>query len=137
MIPSELQRAFEETHYIVHHQMPFTLRIGQNSPELDALLEELGQSSAAFITAWNPMCKQLSESENHIRQQALLDDLQQYGLHWVAGIGTHPSNGWPGEESAMVLGVDLGLARRISRKFQQMACVFYRTGGQVKLISCS
>ena len=30
MIEQELFRAFEETHYIVHHQPPFTLRIGQH-----------------------------------------------------------------------------------------------------------
>jgi Protein of unknown function (DUF3293) len=136
MIPSELQRAFEETHYIVHHQIPFTLRIGQNSPELDALLEVHGQSCAAFITAWNPMCQQLSESKNHIRHQALLYELQQCGLRWISGVGCHPSNGWPGEESVLVLGVGLEDAQRISQQFKQMACVFYCRSGQAQLISC-
>ena len=51
MIEPELLRAFEETHHIVHHQPPFTLRIGQHSTELDALLDARRQDSAAFITA--------------------------------------------------------------------------------------
>jgi len=38
----------------VHHQPAFTLRIGQHSPELDALLQASGHDCAAFITACNP-----------------------------------------------------------------------------------
>lgn len=54
MLSHKLQRAFEETHYTVHHQPAFTLRIGQHSPELDALLQASGHDCAAFITACNP-----------------------------------------------------------------------------------
>lgn len=60
----ELRDAFEETRYTVHHQPPFTLRIGQPCPELDALLEASQVNAAAFITACNPMAQPLSRQEN-------------------------------------------------------------------------
>lgn len=46
----ELQRAFEETHFIVHQEPPVTLRIGQHCPELDGLLQVTGHMSGAVST---------------------------------------------------------------------------------------
>lgn len=124
MISSKLLRAFEETHYIVHHQPPFTLRIGQHSTELDALLGALGQDCAAFITAWNPMSEITPDAENHLHQQKLLDELTLKGLSHLPGIGQHPSNNWPGEESLLILGLELNDARVMARAFHQLAFVW-------------
>lgn len=135
MITTELQQAFEETHYNVHHEPPFTLRIGQNCPELDALLHRSGHDCAAFITAWNPMCQQLSEEDNHQRQQVLLDELKRRSLRWIAGIGKHPGNGWPGEESVLVFGLQPEAARVMCVDYQQLACVTHRAGGVAQLLT--
>lgn len=122
----ELQRAFEETHFIVHHhhQPPFTLRIGQPSPELDALLKAMGHDSAVFITAWNPMCQALNPTENQQRQQSLIDELDVPGLFTLPGIGQHPSNGWAGEESVLVMGLQRNAARALAKLYGQLAYVW-------------
>jgi hypothetical protein len=65
---------------------------------------------AAFITAHNPFSRQLSESENSLRQADLKAKLNQRGLICIDGIGQHPSNHWPGEISVLVLGLDLEAA---------------------------
>jgi Protein of unknown function (DUF3293) len=131
---SDLLNAFEETHYIVHHQPPFTLRIGQHGQELDALLHETGRECAAFITAWNPMCQLLGFQENQSRQQILLDELKAMGFLTLPGTGQHPSNGWPGEESVLVLGLQLNEAKTLAKKFEQLAFVWAGRGRPVELI---
>jgi len=133
-IPPALRQAFEETHYTVHHEHPFTLRIGQPSPELDQVLRTTGHDSAAFVTAWTPMCQLLSVEDNHQRQQALKDELQRRGLAWVPGIGQHPDNGWPGEESVLVLGIAEQAARTLCAGFQQMAFVACKRGETPRLV---
>ena len=50
-LPAELLQAFAETHYIVHHEAPFVMHIGQPCSELKALMAEHNALSAAFITA--------------------------------------------------------------------------------------
>lgn len=129
-----LFKAFEETHYIVHHQQPFTLRIGQSSPDLDALLQATGRDCAAFITAWNPMSQQLSQNENQRRQKNMLNELNARNLSIVCGIGQHPTNGWPGEESILVLGLELDAARTVAKAFGQIAFVWASKGALVQLV---
>lgn len=130
----ELQRVFEETHFIVHHQPPFTLRIGQLSHELDALLQATVHDCAAFITAWNPMCQALDLSENRQRHQSLADELARLKLATLPGIGQHPSNGWSGEESVLVLGLQLETARALAKIYGQLAYVWSGINQPVSLI---
>ncbi len=124
MIPTELQKAFKETHYIVLHNPPFTLRVGELCPELDALLQAHEQDCAAFITAWNPNCEALDAAENETRQQQLISELKFRDLKFIEGTGKHPSNGWPSENSVLILGLQLQDARQVSRKFGQLAFVW-------------
>lgn len=130
----ELQRAFEETHFIVYHQPPFTLRIGQHSHELDALLKATVNDCAAFITAWNPMCQALDLSENRQRQKSLADELATRKLTTLPGIGQHPCNGWSGEESVLVLGLQLEAARALAKAYGQLAYVWCGVNQPVSLI---
>ena len=133
MIPPELKKAFDETYYVVHRQPPFTLRIGQHSPDLDALLKSMACEGAAFITAWNPMCQPLSDEENQQRQLALTEELKALGLEVFPGTGQHPDNGWPGEASLLVMGLKLQAARQLSRKYGQMAFVWQALHGPARL----
>ena len=133
-LPPELRRAFEETHYQIHHQSPFTLRIGQLSPELDALLHASGHSCAAFITACNPMSEPLPDAENRARQQQLVDELMRQGHVCIPGLGQHPGNGWSGEESALVLGLPKSDALQIARTHRQWAFVWVALGQTAQLV---
>lgn len=131
---TDLRQAFEETHYIVHHRQPFTLRIGQQSHELDSLLQDVGRDCAAFITAWNPMSQPLSRAENLKRQQCLIDEVKGFDLPIVPGIGQHPSDSWPGEESILVLGLQVESSRALEKSFEQLALVWVKKGYPIELI---
>lgn len=133
----ELRQAFEETHYTVRHQPPFTLRIGQPCPELDALLEMNKVDTAAFITAWNPLAQRCSNEQNTERQERLVAELKHRSLDFIAGIGQHPSNGWEGEDSMLVLGLQPEAARALCVDFEQLACVTYRRGSVAQLLVTS
>lgn len=123
-LPQELLQAFAETHYIVHDEPPFTMRIGQSCPELKALMAERNALGAAFITAWNPFSRQLTDTENKARQDELKATLKKRGLTCCDGIGQHPSNNWPGEVSVLVLGLDLEAAKSLARHYEQHAFVW-------------
>jgi hypothetical protein len=133
-ISPELLQAFEETHYQVHHTPSFTLHIGQPCLELDALLKASGQDAAAFLTAWNPVAQPLGAEENRTRQLGLVDELKRRSLRCIDGIGQHPSNGWSGEESVLVLGLQVEAARALCVQFGQLACVAYRREDVARLL---
>lgn len=134
MIAPELIRAFEETHYKVHQEPPFALHVGQPCSELDTLLKASGLDSAAFITAWNPKAQPLDDDENRTRQRMLADEIKRRSLRCIEGIGEHPFNGWRGEESMLVLGLQREAARTLCIQFGQLACVFYLRGEKAQLL---
>lgn len=133
-LPIELLQAFAETRYIVHHEPPFTMHIGQPCPELKALMADQNALSAAFITAWNPFSQSLSPKENKARQDELKANLKRRGLVCIDGMGQHPSNSWPGEVSVLVLGLDLEAAKSLSRHYEQHAFVWATGDAVPKLI---
>jgi hypothetical protein len=130
----ELLQAFADTHYIVHHEAPFVMHIGQPCPELKALMAEHNALSAAFITAWNPFSQNLPAKENQARQDELEANLKKRGLICIDGIGKHPSNKWPGEVSVLVLGLDLEAAKSLARHYDQHAFVWAAGDGVLELV---
>lgn len=133
-LPAELVQAFTETDYIVHHEPPFTMNIGQPCPELKALMAEHNALCAAFITAWNPFSQQLSAKQNEDRQQALKDELKRRGLKFIEGIGQHPSNNWPGEPSVLVLDLERESAKSLAGHHEQHAFVWAASDAVPELV---
>ena len=124
MMQKHLQSALEETHYIAHHEPPFTMNIGKPCPELKKLMAERNALGAAFITAWNPFAQKLSDKENEARQQELKATLKKRGLAFIDGIGQHPSNGWQGEPSVLILDIDREAAKALAGHYEQLAFVW-------------
>ena len=133
-LPPELVQAFSETNYIVHDQPPFTMNIGKPCLELKKLMENRNALRAAYITAWNPFARKLSDRENEARQQELKATLKKRGLEFIDGIGQHSSNGWPGEPSVLILGLDLEAAKALAGHYEQLAFVWASGDAMPKLI---
>ncbi len=123
-LPAKLFQAFTETHYIVHHEPPFTMNIGVFCPDLEKLMAERKTLCAAFITAWNPFAQQLSCTENEARQHTLKANLTERGLAFIDGIGQHPGNNWPGEPSVLILDMGREAAKALAGQYEQLAFVW-------------
>lgn len=123
-IARDVIEAYLETEYRVGGDLPCVLKIGEHSATLAALHRQHGAHCSAFVTAWNPYSEADSPARNVERQQALMTALAQRGLTGVPGIGQHPDNGWPGEESLLVPGLGLDDACALGMRFGQNALVW-------------
>ena len=123
-ISAELVSAYLDTDFRVLEPREFTLRIGVVSEELKAVYTDLGVSSAAYLTAWNPLSQDTGLEDNDSAQSALIRKLALRGYVTWSGLGIDPSGDWPGEESVFVPGIDLKAAKSLGREFQQNAIVW-------------
>ena len=124
IIDSATVQAYRETEYRVFAEAGFTLRVGQASAELLAAHKRHKTHCSAFLTACNPLSQAFDAASNAERQAALAQELNNQGLVFESGIGQHPSNGWPGEESLLVYGLELEAAKALGTRFEQNALVW-------------
>jgi|SRR5688500_866091 len=129
LLSPQLIAAYQQAHYVVHGRC--TLRIGRPSAALDALLDEHGAASAAFITAANPRGELRSEDENRAALAAL-----EASLAWpfYRGEGRDPAGSWPAEPSLLLVGIARGEAEALGRALLQNAIVFAEKGAASELV---
>lgn len=133
LAPSLVQ-AYRETEYRVFGTDPFVITAGVASPELLALCHSHKVSCAAFITSSNPFSQELAPHENQRRQDELAKEISQRGLKYLDGVGQHPTGGWPGEPSFLVLGLELEAAKSLGRSLEQNAIVWCGASGVPELV---
>lgn len=124
MVPEELIIAYRETVYHVFASPPFALRVDEQSSELLSYHRSRGVESSAFISAFNPYSSPLSDDENRRRHVEFGRELSEGGISVIEGLGQHPTSGWPGEPSYLLLGVSLETARAIGAKREQNAILW-------------
>lgn len=112
-------QAYLETEYRVFSEPGFALRVGQASTELLAAHRVHKTGCSAYLTACNPYSQAFDAALNAQRQDALAKELKQRSLAFTPGIGQHPGNGWPGEDSFLVYGLTLETAKAIATRLEQ------------------
>ena len=117
-------RGYQETDYRVLGSECFVLRIGDASAALLAAHQRHQVACSAFLTACNPFSQPTAAEVNAARQSDLVAQLERLGLVYMEGVGQHPSNGWPGERSVLVLGLEIQPAKVLAAHFQQNAFVW-------------
>lgn len=126
-VSSEIDPAivgYRETEFRVYGMSPTTLKVGERSPALAGLHMAHGVDCSAFITACNPYSAVLDDAANADRQAELASELRRRRLHFVDGMGQHPSNGWRGEPSYLVFGLGIAAAKTLGKRFEQNAIVW-------------
>ena len=121
--PATVQ-AYRETEYRVFAEPGFTLRVGQASSELLAAHKRHKAQCSAFLTACNPYSQAFDAASNAQRQVGLAKELKQRSLALEPGIGQHPGNGWPGEDSFLVYGLTLEAAKALGTRIEQNAFIW-------------
>lgn len=121
---ASLDAPFRNTAYIVHlKHANIVLRIGEHNQQLDALLEEKGCDTWAWVTAANPGARKVSEKLNAARYRELLHLANRNKLAYLAADAVPDSPGWPIEPGLFLLGIALEDALETGRRFCQLAIV--------------
>jgi glycine/D-amino acid oxidase-like deaminating enzyme len=132
-VSPKLMDAYHEADYVVFAEPEFVLKIGEPSSRLDALLEEEGATTAAFLTAANPRSKPQSAAQNASALSALDQLVAAAGYPWRAGEGREPDGSWV-EPSRLVIGIYRENAEALGRLFGQNAIVFIEKGAPPELL---
>ena len=133
-IHPDLIQSYTETEFRVREEMPFTLQVGKVNSDLLVAHKRHRVECSAFLTACNPFSQELTDEANGERQKALAKELASRSLEFVAGIGQHPSNQWPGEPSYLVFGLTLEAAKTLGARLEQNAIVWSGSDGTPQLI---
>jgi hypothetical protein len=130
----ELRTAYEQALYVVYGSPELVLRVGEPSEALDALMDEEGAESAAFLTAANPRGELQPQRENELSSAALHQALADAGYSCLLGEGRDPKDEWPPEPSVLAIGISRHEAAVIGRSYEQNAFVFIERGKPAELV---
>lgn len=112
--------------------IPFN--VNQTSKEIADLMSRHGVREAAFITAWSPGSKQVSEDQNIQAMQKLVVRVKNEGYPFLTGLGTDPTGQWPSEPSLFILGMPEEEASHIGKEFGQNAILSISSEGYANLV---
>ena len=130
-ISPKLIDAYRKARYVVLPELAF--HVDQRCPPLDALLEEVGAATAAFVTAANPGSRPRSKEENAAALAELDRQVAAAGYDSCLGEGREPDGTWA-EPSRLVLGIERAAAEALGRRFGQNAIVFVEKGRPPELV---
>lgn len=132
-LPEQLVLAYQKAIYSVDSEPPVRFRI-DGVPYLKDLLNIKTASSAAFITAYNPLGEELSEESNQKRHKELLAFIKTSSFAYLTGRGCDESGSWTPEESILIFNISLQKAKILGNRFEQNAIVWISHDGIAKLI---
>jgi len=128
---NDLLEAYKNTKYKVF-ELNLTIEIGKSNQEVDAILAKYNASEWAFITAFNPYSKVLTDNENKIRHEELKKLTEDYVTYEGHGIGEDPT--WEPELSLLIIGISKDDASILGNKFEQNAIVNGKTNSEPELL---
>lgn len=133
MLNDEMIAGYKATNYRVLSDPEFTLRVDEQSGELLKLYELARASSAAFITAWNPLSEEKLSSENDQANTLLRADIEALGAKILLGFGAWPNDPTKGEDSFLAVGISEKDAELLGNKYKQNAILFAADDGIPRL----
>jgi hypothetical protein len=129
-----LLEAYRRALYVVYGAPDLVIRIGERNAALDALLDEDGADTAAYLTAANPNGELQDETANEVSCAALHQALADVGYTCFAGEGRDPAGHWPAEPSVLAVGISRREAMMMGRSYEQSAIVFIEHGNAPELV---
>jgi len=116
--------AYMSATYRVLDEPYIDLTIGNLSKALGEFYIKHNCGSAAFITAYNPHGKMLTDMENINAQDLLESKLIFKSIPFIRGVSLDTNGWWPEERGILALGLSLKDARSIASEFKQDALVW-------------
>lgn len=128
---NDLIEAYKNTKYIVF-DLNLTIVIDKSNLEINELLVKHNTKEWAFITAYNPYSRALTNEENRIRHNKLIEMTKNYVTFEGHGVGQDPI--WEPELSLFIIGISKVEASKIGKKFEQNAIVYGELNNSPELI---
>jgi len=132
-IDQHLLEAYLATTYEVKH-LGLQIKIGEPNQYLEEFLVDNNIFSWAFISAWNPHSKTVSEEENENRHAKLVKAVAARKFSSSEGYGVPASEKWMAEKSLLILGMSRREAIFFGKMMEQNAVVWGRLGGVAELV---
>jgi hypothetical protein len=126
-----LIEAYKNTKYKVF-ESNLTIEVGKLNQELDDLLKKHESDKWAFITAYNPYSKVLTQDENKSRHNEMKELVRNYITFEGHGVGEDPT--WEPELSLLIIGITKDEASKIGKKFEQNAIVYGEFNSKSELL---
>ena len=131
-----MMQAFADAVYRVHGDGDaISLRIGQPSPAMAALMARHGARHGGLVTGENPFGQEQTPEQNAAANDALRAAIDALGLVRVASDGGSEDGAW-NEPGFLVLGGDDHLLDQLARRFRQAAWVRIGADGTAELAAC-
>lgn len=137
---SELLGAYLATTYRVVEEgsgADLGVRVGDRSPEIEALLARHGARSGTFITGWNPRSQPQSSQVNEAAQARLEAELRRRGIVCLPHRGVGADASWTPEHGVLALDLSITDAVVLAEAFGQNAVVVVAIGEPARLVPTS
>jgi hypothetical protein len=118
---------------LVNISESFVLKVGESNAELVEWFQT-NDDQAAYITAWNPFGKKISDDENYIAEQKLIAEIESRDLFYLKGESIDPSGLWPNEPSLLVFGITLESAKELVKRYRQDGFIYIGNDAKPQLI---
>ena len=125
MLDTLLLEAYYQTNYKFDDTL---LNIDKTSFQAAALLQRFSPAGGLFITAWNPLGKELTVEENEQANQELKNVLLKQGLKIIEGYGESPDGKWR-EDSFFAYPINEDASLKLCCTFEQNAVVYVTCTG--------
>ena len=130
MLDRTLLEAYHQTNYKFDDTL---LNIDKTSSKAASLLQPFSPAGGLFITAWNPLGKELTVEDNRQANKNLKDELLKQGLDVREGYGESLDGKWR-EDSFFVYPIDKDTSLKLCSTFQQNAVVYVSFDGVPELL---
>ena len=125
MLDQPLLEAYHQTNYKFDDTV---LNIDKRSSKAASLLQPFAPAGGLFITAWNPLGKELTVEENRQANQKLKNELLKQGLKVTEGYGESSDRHWR-EDSFFAYPIDKDTSLTLCCTFEQNAVVYVTSEG--------
>lgn len=125
MLDQTLLDAYRQTNYRFDETL---LNIDKTSSKASALLQQFAPDGGLFISAWNPLGKELTVEENKQTNKKLKNELLRQGLKVIEGYGESPDGKWR-EDSFFAYPINEDTSLALCCTFDQNAVVYVTSDG--------
>lgn len=128
---TSLLEAYKKTKYKIF-EPSIIIEIGKLNHDVENLLKKHNSIEWAFVTAYNPYSKVLTDNENKLRHEELKELIKKYVSYEGHGVGEDPK--WKPELSLLIIGISKEESISIGNKFEQNAIIFGRIDSTPQLL---